>query len=138
MTADIAVDRRDNQIPGGASAVSSFRIKRIYELAGPDDGHRILVDGMWPRGVRKADAGLEEWLRGIAPSPELCRWFGHDGAKWDEFRQRYAVELDARPELVGQLRRLAENGPVTLLFAARDGEHNNAVALKAYLDGAEG
>jgi uncharacterized protein YeaO (DUF488 family) len=110
------------------------RLKRIYEAPSPADGRRVLVERLWPRGLRKADAALDEWLRDIAPSPELRRWYGHDPAKWPEFRRRYRDELAQRPDRLARLQAHAEAGPVTLLFAARDTERNSAVVLKELLE----
>lgn len=112
-----------------------LRLKRIHDCADDADGTRVLVDGMWPRGVRKEDAAIDHWYRDLAPSAPLRKWFGHDPARWDEFRRRYFAELDEKPEPVRELRRLARGNTVTLLFAARDTRHNNAVALKQYLQG---
>lgn len=109
------------------------RVKRIYEPAGPEDGLRLLVDGVWPRGQRKDTLELEAWLRIIAPSTALRRWFGHDPARWDEFRARYFAELAANTEGLSRLRGYLVRGPVTLLYAAADEEHNNAVALRDYI-----
>jgi uncharacterized protein YeaO (DUF488 family) len=111
-----------------------LRTKRIHEPAAPEDGTRILVDRLWPRGVSKERAQLDAWVRDVAPSDELRRWFAHDPAKWPEFTRRYFAELDANAEAVDEVRRLAGEGPATLLFAAKDEEHNNAVALRAYLE----
>ena len=111
----------------------SVRIKRIYEPAGKDDGLRVLVDRLWPRGVSKARAKVDQWLKEVAPSDALRKKFHHDPAKWDEFRSRYFKELAREPDAVAQLKRDARRGPVTLLFAARDEVHNNAAALKEYL-----
>lgn len=111
-----------------------LRLKRIHDPPARGDGCRILVDRVWPRGVRKADAAVDRWLKEIAPSTELRKWFGHDPARWDEFLRRYHEELDARPELVEELRACGRDGPVTLCYAARDREHNNAVALKEYME----
>lgn len=111
-----------------------IRTKRIHDPVEPADGGRYLVDGMWPRGIRRADAKLDGWIRAVAPSRELRRWFGHDPARWEAFRDRYAEELDATPETWRPLLEAARAGDVTLLYAARDREHNNAVALKAYLE----
>lgn len=110
------------------------RIKRIYDEPAAGDGKRILVDRLWPRGIAKEKARIDEWLKEIAPSDELRKWFGHDPAKWEEFRERYRRELEAKAELLGGLRKLASEGTVTLLFAAKDEEHNNAVVLKEMLD----
>lgn len=112
-----------------------FRLKRVQDAAEDGDGLRVLVDGLWPRGVRKADARIDLWLREIAPSAELRTWYGHDPNRWDEFRRRYRAELADKPELLADLRARAADGQVTLLFAARDRERNNAVALKEVLEG---
>ncbi|MFQ5693265.1 MAG: DUF488 domain-containing protein [Nitrospinota bacterium] len=113
-----------------------IRVRRVYEEARePGPGPRFLVDRLWPRGVRKEALALDAWLKDAAPSGELRRWSGHDPAKWEEFRRRYFAELDARPEAWAPLLEAARRGDVTLLFAARDADRNNAVALKAYLDG---
>jgi uncharacterized protein YeaO (DUF488 family) len=114
----------------------AVRTKRIYESPSPSDGLRILVDRLWPRGMKKEDANLDRWDRELAPSNDLRKEFGHDHSRWDEFKVRYFAELDANPEPVKQLRGEARKGTVTLLFAARDTEKNNAVALKEYLQGA--
>lgn len=111
-----------------------IRVKRAYEPARPQDGQRVLVDRIWPRGVSKDEADLDEWLKEIAPSDELRKWFGHDPERWDEFRKRYFAELDEHPELVAQLRARADGHLVTLVYGAHDEEHNNAVALKEYLE----
>ena len=111
-----------------------FKLKRIYEAPSPDDGARVLVDRLWPRGVSKARASLDLWLRDIGPSTDLRKWFDHDPAKWSEFEARYFKELEQRTELIADLRRRGRDGTVTLLYAARDNEHNEAVALKAFLD----
>lgn|SRR5437764_14546545 len=107
----------------------ALRIKRIYEPAARSDGYRVLVDRIWPRGVSREEAAVDEWARDIAPSTELRRWFGHDPAWFDEFRRRYAEELQAHEEQLQRLRERAQGGTVTLLFAARDTQHNNAAAL---------
>lgn len=109
-------------------------IKRIYEPASDDDGTRVLVDRLWPRGVRKADAEVDHWLKGVAPSPELRKWFGHDPARFEEFAAAYCDELDGAPEAVAELLALARAGDVTLLYGARDPECNHARVLAAYLD----
>ncbi|AAR36832.1 DUF488 domain-containing protein [Geobacter sulfurreducens] len=109
------------------------RVKRIYDEPATEDGTRVLVDRLWPRGIAKDKARIDEWLKEIAPSDELRQWFGHDPARWDEFRERYRRELDAKAELLDGLRKLAAGGTVTLLFAAKDEQHNNAVVLKDIL-----
>ena len=103
--------------------------KRIYEAAEPGDGYRVLIDHVWPRGVSRERAHLDEWARELAPSDELRRWFDHRPERFDEFRSRYRDELAAHSELLDTLRRRARKGPVTILYAARDQEHNNAVVL---------
>ena len=108
-------------------------LKRIYEPAAPTDGTRILVDRLWPRGVSKTRAALDLWLREIAPSAGLRRWFAHDPAKWSDFQTRYRLELKANPVAVRQLLELARRNRITLLFAARDQEHNEAVVLRRFL-----
>ena len=110
-------------------------IKRIYEKPDAKDGTRILVDRLWPRGLSKENAKFDVWLKGVAPSHELRRWYGHDAEKWEAFRQQYFRELDASREAVDALLGYVEKGDVTLLYAAKDSERNNAVALQAYLDG---
>jgi uncharacterized protein YeaO (DUF488 family) len=116
-------------------AASNIRLKRAYEAAAPEDGARILVDRLWPRGVAKADAALDGWMKDIAPSAALRQWFGHDPARWDAFRQRYAEELRAHADLLEQLRKRAREGPVTLVYSARDEAHNDAVVLREVLLG---
>jgi uncharacterized protein YeaO (DUF488 family) len=105
-------------------------VKRAYEAAKPEDGQRILVDRLWPRGVTKAQAKLDDWLKDIAPSARLRKWFGHDPARWDEFRRRYREELKQHGPLLRELRRQARKGPITLVYAAKDEAHNEAVVLR--------
>jgi uncharacterized protein YeaO (DUF488 family) len=109
------------------------RIKRAYDDPEPDDGTRVLVDRLWPRGVSKEEARLEEWLKSIAPSDELREWFDHDEAKFDEFERRYRAELAERSGAVEKLLAYAEDGTLTLVYGAADREHNNAVVLRDYL-----
>jgi uncharacterized protein YeaO (DUF488 family) len=109
------------------------RTKRVYEDSDPDDGIRVLVDRLWPRGVSKEQAQLDDWLKGVAPSDELREWFDHDPDRWDEFRERYRGELDERSDEVRQLLDHARSGTLTLVYAAADEEHNNAVVLADYL-----
>ena len=109
-------------------------LKRAYEPAAPEDGVRFLVDRLWPRGAKKSALRLDDWLKDVAPSDKLRRWFAHEPKKWLEFRQRYFAELDAKPEAWAPIRASAGHGRVTLVFAARDAEYNNAVALKQYLE----
>ncbi|MBX3112334.1 MAG: DUF488 domain-containing protein [Fimbriimonadaceae bacterium] len=110
-----------------------LKLKRVYDPPGPDDGVRVLVDRLWPRGVSKERAALDLWLKDIAPSDGLRRWFAHDLAKWPEFQERYRLELQANDEAVSRLRDLASGQTVTLLFGARDEEHNEAVVLRGFL-----
>jgi uncharacterized protein YeaO (DUF488 family) len=107
-----------------------IKVKRIYDSPSRGDGKRILVDRLWPRGVKKDEAKIDEWLKDIAPSDALRKWFGHDPRKWPAFREKYKKELQERSETIGRLRKEAKRGRVTLLFAAKDPEHNNAVVLK--------
>ena len=114
------------------------QLKRAYEAPAPSDGRRILVERLWPRGLAKERAAIDLWLRQVAPSPELRRWFGHDPAKWDEFRRRYRAELRRRPDEVALLRRLAGEGPVTFVYGSRDEEHNAAVVLREAVEEGSG
>lgn len=109
-------------------------LERVYDDVASTPGRRYLVERLWPRGVRKESLRFDAWLKDVAPSSELRKWFSHDPAKWDEFRRRYNAELDAAPEAWAPILSAARQGPVTLLFSSRDREHNNAVALKEYLD----
>jgi uncharacterized protein YeaO (DUF488 family) len=111
-----------------------IRLKRAYEDPSPLDGHRVLVERLWPRGVTKGRVSLHLWLKEVAPSPELRRWFGHDLGKWPEFQRRYREELRHRPQEVAELTRLAAIGTVTFVYAARDPEHNSAAALKDFIE----
>ena len=112
----------------------TIKLKRAYELPEKSDGLRILVDRLWPRGVSKSSARIDDWLKEIAPGDALRKWFGHDPAKWTEFRKRYTGELAKRSQAVAQLKQLAGKGTVTLVYGAKDEQHNNAVALKEYLE----
>lgn len=109
-------------------------VKRVYEPERAADGKRFLVERLWPRGVKKSVLKVEGWLREVAPSTELRKWFNHDPAKWNEFRRRYFAELDAQPEVVQPLLEAARNGKVTLVYSSHDQQHNNAVALKEHLE----
>jgi uncharacterized protein YeaO (DUF488 family) len=112
---------------------SVIRLKRAYLAPSPEDGMRVLVDRLWPRGLRKSEAAIDRWLKDLAPSTELRRWFGHDPARWSEFRRRYEAELLGKTELLDELRAMAQKGSVTLVFAAQDELHNQAVVLKDFL-----
>jgi uncharacterized protein YeaO (DUF488 family) len=112
-----------------------IRLKRAYDKPSPSDGKRILVERLWPRGLTKARAKVDLWLKEVAPSSELRKWYGHEPAKWGEFQRRYRKELSGNKELVKQLRNKVKKGVVTFVYAARDQEHNSAVVLKEFLKG---
>jgi uncharacterized protein YeaO (DUF488 family) len=116
-----------------STASLDIRLKRAYEPPAKGDGTRILIDRLWPRGVTKEEAAIDHWLQDIAPSTELRRWFGHDVNLWTEFQRRYTAELKHHGEQLDELLRMARKGPVTLVFGARDEEHNDAVVLKHVL-----
>ena len=111
----------------------SIRLKRAYEPAAPSDGYRVLIDRLWPRGVKRESARLDEWARELAPSTELRRWFGHDPARFAEFRRRYLEELSAQEDKLRELRGRARETTLTLVYSARDTEHNDAVVLEELL-----
>jgi uncharacterized protein YeaO (DUF488 family) len=111
----------------------NIRLKRAYEPPLREDGLRVLVDRLWPRGLAKTDAAIDRWQKEVAPSSELRRWFGHDPRKWDEFRSKYEVELSGRGDLLRELRQAARKGPLTLVYSASDQEHNQAVVLRDVL-----
>ena len=113
----------------------AIAVKRAYDEPKPGDGYRILVDRIWPRGVSKENVKIDEWLKDIAPSSVLRRWFVHDPKKWGEFKKRYFHELDGHKELTDAIRKRAKRGRVTLVYSARDEQYNNAVVLKEYLEG---
>ena len=115
----------------------NVKLKRAYEHAAAEDGTRILIDRLWPRGVKKADAAIDQWVKDIAPSTALRKWFGHDPVRWQEFRRRYAEEVRAHSEEPGRLRALARQGPITLVYSAHDEVHNDAVALRSFLLGSQ-
>jgi len=110
-----------------------IKLKRAYEKPARDDGERILVERLWPRGLTKQGAKIDLWLKDVAPSAELRRWFGHDPDKWDEFRKRYQKELKDKNDLIKLLKRKAKAGAITLIYSARDEEHNSALVLKQFL-----
>jgi uncharacterized protein YeaO (DUF488 family) len=116
-----------------AAAKLDVRLKRAYLPPSAEDGIRVLVDRLWPRGVRKTDAAIDRWLKEIAPSTELRRWFGHDPSRWEGFRRRYRAELSQNATLLNELRVVARKGPLTLVYAARDEVHNEAVVLRDVL-----
>jgi uncharacterized protein YeaO (DUF488 family) len=110
------------------------KIKRVYDPVSPDDGKRILVDRLWPRGIKKEKAQIDEWLKEISPSNELRKWYSHDPAKWAEFKKRYKKELAEKSELLKKIKAEAKKQTVTLLFSTKELELNNAVALKKILN----
>jgi uncharacterized protein YeaO (DUF488 family) len=111
-----------------------LKLKRAYDEPAPQDGYRVLVDRLWPRGVKKEDARTDRWMKEIAPSDSLRKWYGHDPDKWDEFRDRYAAELEEKQEELDFLRKKSDGKTLTLVYGARDTEHSHAQALKEYLD----
>ena len=111
-----------------------LKLKRAYDPVSKADGTRFLVERLWPRGLTKERAALELWLKDVAPSPDLRKWFGHDPARWKQFKQRYWNELKNKKDDVGVLRRKARQGKVTFIYAAHDEEHNGALALKEFIE----
>lgn len=111
-----------------------LKIKRVYEAAEESDGQRFLVERLWPRGMKKEALKMNAWLKAVAPSNDLRRWFGHDPAKWDEFQQRYRAELESNPAAWAPIVQAAQQGDVTLLYSAHDTQHNNALALQSFLE----
>ena len=112
-----------------------IKLKRAYEKRSKDDGVRILVDRLWPRGLTKKRAAVDRWLKEIAPSPELRKWFGHVPSRWKQFQTRYRRELKQHKEAIATLRQEARKSTITFLYAARDTEHNSAGVLKKYIEG---
>ncbi len=111
-----------------------IKLRRVYDQAEPDEGYRVLIDRLWPRGISKEHASWQEWLKEAGPGNELRKWFNHDPARWGEFRKRYRAELATRPEVLQRLRELEkEHGTLTLLFASKEERYNNAVALREFL-----
>ena len=112
-----------------------IKLKRAYSPPSARDGKRILIDRLWPRGVRKSDAAIDRWIKEIAPSTTLRKWFGHDPARWQEFRRRYAAEIRDHADPLAELHAAARKGPITLVFGARDELHNDAIVLRDVLLG---
>ena len=112
-----------------------IQLKRVYEEPSDKDGMRVLVERLWPRGLTKERAAVDLWLKEVAPSPELRKWFGHDPARWEQFQERYQKELRKQGDAVQLLKQKGKDGTVTLVYAARDEEHNGALALKRFLQG---
>lgn len=111
-----------------------LKIKRVYEEVSRQDGRRLLVDALWPRGIKKQDLQYDDWLKEIAPSRELRKWFNHDPDKWDEFQEKYFEELYPHKEILEDIKQLSEGHNVTLLYAAKDEMYNQAAAIKVYID----
>jgi uncharacterized protein YeaO (DUF488 family) len=109
---------------------ANVKLKRAYEPPAPTDGTRILIDRLWPRGISKEKVAVDQWMKEIAPSTNLRKWFGHDPARWVEFRRRYAAELQENSALLDQLRSFARDGPITLVYSAHDELHNDAIVLR--------
>jgi uncharacterized protein YeaO (DUF488 family) len=114
-------------------AAGKVKLKRAYDPPAASDGKRILIDRLWPRGLKKTDAAINEWMKDVAPSTALRKWFGHDPGRWPEFRRRYLEELHGHREELDRLRALARQGTVTLIFSAHDQAHNDAVVLREFL-----
>ncbi len=110
------------------------KIKRVYEPASPRDGKRILIDRLWPRGLKKEEARIDEWMKDLAPSSELRKWFGHDRGKWREFKKRFYAELGLKKKAVDELIEMTRHGNVTLLYGSKEEQFNNAAALKEYIE----
>ncbi len=111
-----------------------LKTKRVYEGTAASDGTRFLVERLWPRGIKKEDLKMKAWLKDVAPSPELRKWFAHDPEKWTEFKKRYRAELKSNPDAWKPILEAAKKGNVTLLYSARDTEHNSALLLKDFLE----
>jgi uncharacterized protein YeaO (DUF488 family) len=109
-------------------------LKRAYKKPARSDGYRVLIDGLWPRGISKEQAGIDLWLKEVAPSSQLRKWFGHESGKWEDFKRRYFRELDNNPDAVHQLSEISHHGKLTLVYGSKEERFNNAVALKEYLE----
>ncbi len=127
--------RRHRVVPAWCVWFTMIRLKRVYEEAKRADGQRVLVERLWPRGVSKENAAVDVWLKEIAPSAVLRKWYSHESAKWERFRQKYRKELDGNEVAVAQIKQIVKSGTVTFVYAAKDEQHNSAVVLKAYLEG---
>jgi uncharacterized protein YeaO (DUF488 family) len=119
---------------GRTDEKNMIKLKRVYEDSSKEDGFRILVERLWPRGLTKERAAIDLWLKDVAPSPELRLWFSHDPSKWEEFCKRYRAELEGKQDLIKLLREKSKEGTVTFVYAARDEEHNGAIVLKEFLE----
>jgi uncharacterized protein YeaO (DUF488 family) len=116
-------------------SAKDIKLKRAYESPSTEDGTRVLVDRLWPRGVTKGNAAIDHWIKELSPSTELRKWFAHDPTRWQEFRRRFSIELREHPDQLGRLREMARQGPITLVYAAHDELHNDAVVLRDILLG---
>jgi len=125
--ANTTEDRMSNITP------DAIRIKRAYAAPSATDGTRVLIDRLWPRGIKKSDAAIDEWIKELSPSTELRKWFGHDPARWEEFRRRFTKELREQDDQIERLRTMARHGTLTLVYSARDEQHNDAVVLREIL-----
>jgi uncharacterized protein YeaO (DUF488 family) len=112
-----------------------IKLKKVYDQPAIGDGTRLLIERLWPRGIKKIDLKIDAWIKEVGPSTELRKWFSHDPAKWKEFQKKYIKELDGNPEAWAPIMKAINNGTVTLLYSSHDSEHNNAVCLKNYLEG---
>jgi uncharacterized protein YeaO (DUF488 family) len=119
------------RVVGGSQMIKT---KRVYEKSAKEDGTRVLVDRLWPRGISKKDARIDEWLREIAPSDKLRKWFGHDPSKWEDFKRKYMKELEGNRDLKSKLEEISRVGTLTLVYSAKDEMHNQAIALKEFLE----
>lgn len=117
----------------GRISAANVKLQRVYERHSAEDGTRILVERLWPRGIKKEEAAIDLWAKEISPSHELRKWFGHDPARWQEFRRRYAEEVAQHADELSKLRAMAQEGPITLVFSAHDEIHNNALVLRDLL-----
>jgi uncharacterized protein YeaO (DUF488 family) len=129
-----SIDPDASALTQAGTTMREIRLKRAYEKPASDDGFRVLVERLWPRGLTKERAAVDLWMKDIAPSPELRRWYDHDPSKWDEFQKRYLAELRQNAEMLEQLREKCRGKPVTFVYAARDEAHNSALILKNYLE----
>ena len=120
---------------GSRIKAADVQLKRAYEPASRGDGRRILVDRLWPRGISKDDAAIDEWAKDLAPTTKLRKWFGHDPDRWEEFKRRYALEIHGHADALAHLRDLARHGAITLVYSARDETHNDAVVLREVVIG---
>jgi uncharacterized protein YeaO (DUF488 family) len=131
---NVAAMKQKTAVGETGRRVPMIRLKRVYDKASSEDGRRFLIERLWPRGIKKSALRMDAWLKEVGPSTSLRKWFGHDEKKWDEFRHRYFSELEKKPEIWGEILQAARRGRVTLIYSSHDTEHNNAVALKEFLE----